>query len=105
MAKWSESFQRFISMRTLTFPAIVLYGLIVNPTSEHSGIPCLWRLIFNIHCPGCGLSRADALFIRGHFGKALEMNWLIVPVFVVAVYCFVAAVGKQIHLRRNSWHN
>jgi len=105
VAKWPELLHRVISIRTLAFPAMVLYGFIVNPTTEYGGIPCLWRLIFDIQCFGCGLSRADALFIRGHVGQAIEMNWLIVPIYVVAVYYFVAACKKQIRLRRNSWHN
>lgn len=94
-----------ISMRTLAFPAIVIYGLAVNPTTGSGGIPCLWRLIFGVECPGCGLSRAAALLFRGHVHSAVEMNWLILPVVVIAIYCFTKSIVNHHRMRRILWPN
>lgn len=94
-----------ISMRTLAFPAIVIYGLAVNSTTGSGGIPCLWRLIFGVECPGCGLSRAAALFFRGHVYTAVEMNWLILPVVAIAVYCFTTDIANHYRRRSNLWPN
>ncbi len=94
-----------ISMRTLAFPAIVIYGLAVDPTTGSGGIPCLWRLICGFECPGCGLSRATALLFRGHVYSAVEMNWLIVPLVVIAVYCFAADIVNHYRRRSNLWPN
>jgi len=92
-------------MRILLFPSLILYGLIVNPYTGKGGIPCLWRFIFGIECPACGLSRAIALLVRGNFCHAVEMNVLIIPVCVIAIYLLGAEITKYYHLRRNLWHS
>jgi hypothetical protein len=75
---------RFVTTRRLTSVALlsvlVAYGLIVDPASGAGGLPCLWTLFFKHECWGCGLSRAGAHLIRGHFTEALTINWLIIPV-------------------------
>ena len=74
----------FVTTRRLTAVALlsvlVVYGLMVDPTTGSGGLPCLWTLIFQHECGGCGLSRAGAHLMRGHFTEALTMNWLIIPV-------------------------
>lgn len=80
-----------ISGRRCLLPALVVYGTMVDPATGKGGIPCLWRLVLGISCPGCGLSRADALLVRGHFAASIAMNWLIIPTWLVAVYVFVEA--------------
>ena len=75
---------RFIANRRLTVVALlsvlVAYGLMVDPLTGSGGLPCLWTLIFQHECWGCGLSRAGAHLMRGHFTEALTINWLIIPV-------------------------
>jgi len=69
----------------LAVPCLALaYGLLVDPVTGHRGIPCLWNALFGIRCPGCGLTRAWAFLLRGHWRQAAQMNWLIFP--VVSVY-------------------
>lgn len=104
LSSLSVSFQRAISIRKVGFPALVIYGLAVDPTTGDGGIPCLWRLVFGIDCPGCGLSRADALLVRGQVWDAIRMNWLIIPVAIGALYSFIeTAVNQQHYRRRMSW--
>ncbi|MCE5250266.1 DUF2752 domain-containing protein [bacterium] len=111
MIKWPAikrlylSLQRVISIRRFGFPALVIYGISVNPINGDRGIPCLWRLVFGMDCPCCGLSRADALLFRGHFLDAVRMNWLIIPVVLVFFYYFTETVVNQYHMRRKSWLN
>jgi hypothetical protein len=40
-------------------------------------IPCIWKTLFDIHCPGCGLTKAFMCILELDFKKALESNWLI----------------------------
>jgi len=92
-----------LSVRTLMLPALVAYGFLVNPLTGHGGLPCIWRLCCGFECPGCGLSRADALLVRGSFRDAVALNWLIVPVWLVAIKSFVSQVltlikkGRETH--------
>jgi|LQYC01.1.fsa_nt_gi hypothetical protein len=99
------SLQRAISIRALGFPSLLIYAIAVNPTNGDVGIPCLWRLLFGMECPGCGLSRANALFFRGHVLDAVRMNWLIIPLVSVFLCCFIEAIFKLYQRRRRSWLN
>ena len=38
------------------------------------GWPCPIRIISGVPCPGCGLSRATALFIQGQWQSAIEVH-------------------------------
>jgi hypothetical protein len=80
-----------ISGRRWLLPVLFAYGIMVDPSTGEGGIPCLWRLLFGITCPGCGLSRANAFLVRGHFTEGIAMNWLIIPVWLVATSVFVQA--------------
>ncbi len=73
---------RLISRAALV-GVILAYGIAVRPSDGHNGIPCLWRTVFGFTCPGCGLSRAWAFFVRGHWLEAGKMNWRIFPVVFV----------------------
>jgi Protein of unknown function (DUF2752) len=93
---------RLLSVELLLLPALVVYGLIVDPVSGHGGIPCIWKLCFGLNCPGCGLSRADALLLQGRLAEATASNWLIIPVWLVALRAFVVTTltimkGDVIH--------
>jgi hypothetical protein len=85
----------------LMLPGLISYGLLATPRADGGALPCLWRLWLGIRCPGCGLSRANALLIDGSMHEALAMNWLVVPVWIVAIHAFVTALfnftGKVHH--------
>lgn len=68
----------------LAVPCLALvYGWIVDPETGRHGIPCLWKTLFGVTCPGCGLTRAWAMLLRGRWLEAARMNWLIYPVVVI----------------------
>lgn len=99
------SFSRLLSTRALMLPALIAYGLLVDPVSGHGGLPCLWRHCFGVDCPGCGLSRADAFLIRGSLREAIAQNWMIIPVWTVCTHAFVIDVLTFIRIRSSSpWH-
>lgn len=83
------SVSRLLYVQLLMLPALVAYGVLVDPITGHGGIPCLWKLLFGVECPGCGLSRADAFLVRGNVVEAVAANWIILPVWFVAVRSFV----------------
>lgn len=79
---------RLRSARVLMLPGFFIYGAMIDPATGDGGIPCLWRLCFGLTCPGCGLSRAVALLGRGQFDEAVAMNWMVLPVVLIASYSF-----------------
>lgn len=52
-------------------------------------VPCVFKTIFNIPCPGCGLSRAFKEIFKLHFLKALHYNILSIPLFIFFIYFFI----------------
>ena len=49
-------------------------------------IPCLWKSLFNLHCPGCGLTTAFISILKLNFKNAYETNWLIFVIVPVGIY-------------------
>ena len=41
---------------------------------------CVFKTLFGLPCPGCGLTRANLLFFTGHFPEAFFMH----PLFLLA---------------------
>lgn len=79
-----------VSIRSTLLPSLIGYGLVMTPLGGGGGLPCLWRLLFEVTCPGCGLSRANALLVRGFFHESIAMNVLIIPLWLVAIWSFAA---------------
>lgn len=51
-------------------------------------IPCLWKTIFDFHCPGCGLTTAFISLMELDFKGASESNWIIFIIVPLGVYYF-----------------
>lgn len=59
---------------------------------------CLWRAIFGVPCPGCGMTRALVALARGDFQAAWQLNH---GSFAVAPVLFGSAV-QRVWPRRQS---
>jgi hypothetical protein len=82
--------------RFLLVAGLALYGFLVDPASGRHGIPCLWKTLTGMECPGCGLSRAGAHLVRGHFAAALKQNALIMPVtFLLLMHAASPLMHRQ----------
>ncbi len=51
--------------------------------------PCPFMRALGVPCPGCGLSRASAAFLRGDFAAALNLHAFapVLPLVLIAVGC------------------
>ena len=49
-------------------------------------IPCLWKTIFHIECPGCGLTRAFIDILHCNFIDAFNDNPLIFIVLPLGIF-------------------
>lgn len=49
-------------------------------------IPCLWKYMFGVNCPGCGLTTAFISLIEFNFNNAFEKNWLIFIILPFGIY-------------------
>ncbi len=57
-------------------------------------IPCFFKAIFHIDCPGCGLQRSMFLLLKGDLAGGINMYWATVPI----VFMFIVL---WLHLRFN----
>lgn len=69
----------------------LIYGYIIIPMGFH--IPCLFKLIYHIRCPGCGLTRMCLSILHGNFIKAIKYNIGLVIISPIILYI----VCKQIY--------
>jgi len=50
---------------------------------------CIFKNIFGIECPGCGMTRAFLSILHFEFDKAIAYNWKCVFVFPLTVIIYL----------------
>ncbi len=70
--------------------AVAYFGLGLDPLADDGfGIPCVFRAVTGIACPGCGMTRALLLASQWQWSEAWRMNPLLFPLLAA---CGVGAV-------------
>ena len=65
----------------------ILYFVFISLTDM--GIPCVFRLVTGLQCPGCGISRMLAALIRLDFVSAFRYNPVILLTFPILLFAFI----------------
>lgn len=64
------------------------------------GIPCIINKLFNIYCPGCGITRMFVALIQGDLKAAASYNLLVlvllIPALIFAVVRTIRYVKKDV---------
>lgn len=60
------------------------------------GIPCVFKVLFGIPCPGCGMTRALFALLRGDLAAAFKYNAVIFLMPYVFWYLFFGS-KRRIH--------
>ncbi|MBR1623276.1 MAG: DUF2752 domain-containing protein [Pseudobutyrivibrio sp.] len=64
---------------------VIVYVLVFKITGH--GIPCIFRTITGLKCPGCGMTHALSAMAGGHFKEAASYNILSVSLLpILAIY-------------------
>ena len=53
---------------------------------EKHMLPCAYKSIFGIDCPGCGFQRSCIALLRGDLVKSIWLYPATIPLFIVAGY-------------------
>lgn len=56
------------------------YVAAVDPSTSNGFLPCPFRTLTGLWCPGCGLTRATHHLLRGDISQALRYNLFVVPI-------------------------
>ena len=78
------------------FIAIIFLVLVFH------NVPCLFKLVFHIPCPGCGLTRAFKELFKLNISKALYYNILCIPIIIFFIYWFILFIKDLIKKENNS---
>lgn len=73
--------KRIINLFILTI-IIIFIWLMVSGTIHYS---CIFKRIFNICCPGCGLTRSFRCILNFDFIEAIKYNILGIPLFICSI--------------------
>ncbi len=73
--------KRIINLLILTI-IIIFIWLMVSGTIHYS---CIFKRIFNICCPGCGLTRSFRCILNFDFIEAIKYNILGIPLFICSI--------------------
>lgn len=84
-----------IKLFVLTIMPVMVY-LIPVSNIEKNPVPCLFRIILNKNCLGCGITRACLNAIHFNFNKAIEYNKLVVIVLPLCILCYISYYYKTL---------
>ncbi len=73
-------------LETIVITYILFSSIIKATIGIDICIPCLWKTIFGIRCPGCGLTTAFIYLLNLDFKKAFETNFLIFIILPIGFY-------------------
>jgi hypothetical protein len=68
----------------ISVPVIAVAAWCAWPLISDLPAICLWKNIFGVDCPGCGMTRAACALTHGEFRLAFALNPLIVPITACA---------------------
>ena len=60
----------------------------------HDNKFCLFKFIFGVNCPGCGMGHAVCALLKGNFLEALNYNPLVLIVLPILIYVWLKYVYK-----------
>lgn len=86
--------KRVINILLLIFG--ILFVLIV--TSGSVKVNCLFKTLFGIRCPGCGLTRSFRAIFKLDFYSAFNYNILGIPLFIIGI---IVCISMIIDIIRN----
>lgn len=89
--------KRIINILIILCTFIFIY-LVVNIFD----IDCIFKSIFGIRCPGCGLTRAFRSILSGNLINATKYNILSIPIFISIIVIFISVIIDIILNRINT---
>jgi hypothetical protein len=53
---------------------------------EKHSLPCFYKQVFHMDCPGCGIQRALVELLRGHLKQSFIIYPALIPIILMLVY-------------------
>jgi hypothetical protein len=81
-----------INLKQILKKEELLYGLLLLVSIYVFDYHCIFKAIFNIACPGCGMTRAFQELLRFDIIGALSYNLLAIPLILYFIGIFTARI-------------
>ena len=90
--------KRILTVALAAVLCFVFFALfyLYNPAECRFFLPCLFRSLTGLRCPGCGMQRAIHLLLHGRVADSFLMCPILffIPVVMLAMKCFPKATGQ-----------
>lgn len=82
--------------------ALAVFAVVPVGLVEHGPVLCIFRNLFGVRCPGCGLTRAFACLMHGRLADAWAYNPLALVLLPVFSICSIRdLVDAAIRIRKH----
>ena len=78
---------------------IILVFIYCISTQLIFGLMCPFKIIFNIDCPGCGLTRATIALLKGDISKSLHYNYTCIFWLLTFLLFFIDRYVKPLKIK------
>jgi hypothetical protein len=73
---------------------LALYTLNIIHWLEQHQLPCYFKQLTHIDCPGCGMQRSFLLLIKGDLAASFKMYPALIPVILLFLLLVLHMTGK-----------
>lgn len=81
---------------TLVIAAMLGAGFFLSPGDLPTRSSCIFKNLFLIDCPGCGLTRAFLSIPRGEFRAAFAYNAAALPLYLFFAFAMIRRLGAPL---------
>ncbi len=71
-----------------------LYSLNIIHWLEQHQLPCFFKQLTHVDCPGCGMQRSLLLLLRGDLAASLQLYPALIPVLLLFLLLILHVMGK-----------
>ena len=96
-----EKAKRLRNILALSLCFVIYYG-IIKYTGK--GIPCLFRYIFHLQCPGCGITHMFLALAKGDLREAYQSNPVILCFSPFLGWILIKSIRNYINCTKTIWN-
>lgn len=95
--------QRIFIIISIVVILLIIFHIPREWIYDNSNSVCIYKSIFGIECPFCGMTRALYELVHLNFTDAMQINFVAIP-FIITFFCWMSTlIFKNVTLRNASW--